>query len=267
VHSMIPGSENFVSRRSRRRIDAPASSHLRLHTVTVDEIAALDPMTYEVVRHRLWSITDEMATRFGACPARPSSPRRTTSILRSTMNAAGSANRLVNTMLAGAVDLAIYWTLQNRAENPGIEDGDMFLCNDPWIGGGLHHPTPRCSRRYSSRAVVCWTSAVAHQPISVDRRRVRCRSRDGRFSESLPTRPSRSCAVRSCSAMWRRLDAALARAAADRPRPARQGGANAVGRRRLLSLIAQYGPCRQVGDEAHDGRCGTTLTRQAAYDA
>ena len=39
---------------------------------------------------------------------------------------------------SGAVDLAIYWTLANRADNPGITRGDMFLCNDPWVGGGLH---------------------------------------------------------------------------------------------------------------------------------
>src|SRR5438874_256539 len=35
---------------------------------------------------------------------------------------------LYNTMLVGAVDLAIYWTLRHRAANPGIAEGDMFLC-------------------------------------------------------------------------------------------------------------------------------------------
>ena len=26
------------------------------------------------------------------------------------------------------------WTLENRSDNPGIADGDMFLANDPWVG-------------------------------------------------------------------------------------------------------------------------------------
>ena len=28
----------------------------------------------------------------------------------------------------------IKWTLEHRSANPGIEDGDVFFTNDPWIG-------------------------------------------------------------------------------------------------------------------------------------
>ncbi|CAM5282224.1 hypothetical protein SANTM175S_03673 [Streptomyces antimycoticus] len=43
-----------------------------------------------------------------------------------------------NTQLVASIGLAIGWILRNRADNPGIEPGDMFLCSDPWVGGGLH---------------------------------------------------------------------------------------------------------------------------------
>ena len=45
---------------SRLRSHRKLPSHLRVHTVSREAIEALDPTTYEVVRHRLWSITDEV---------------------------------------------------------------------------------------------------------------------------------------------------------------------------------------------------------------
>ena len=45
---------------------------------------------------------------------------------------------LYNTELAASLDMAVSWTLRHRAARPGIATGDMFLCNDPWVGGGLH---------------------------------------------------------------------------------------------------------------------------------
>ena len=57
----VPGSERFSSRPidpDTLAAELPAS--LPVHTVTQEQIDALDPLTYEVVRHRLWSVTDEM---------------------------------------------------------------------------------------------------------------------------------------------------------------------------------------------------------------
>ena len=57
----IPGSEVFSSRPTD--LDALARSlppSLPVHTVTQEQIDAVDPLTYEVIRHRLWSVTDEM---------------------------------------------------------------------------------------------------------------------------------------------------------------------------------------------------------------
>ena len=57
----IPGSERFSSRpvEPTEIVDfLPAS--LEVHTVSQEQIDSLNPLTYEVIRHRLWSVTEEM---------------------------------------------------------------------------------------------------------------------------------------------------------------------------------------------------------------
>ena len=56
---------------------------LPVHTVTQEQVDGLDPLTYEVVRHRLWSVTDEMGEALKRMSGSPSSPTPTTSTSRS----------------------------------------------------------------------------------------------------------------------------------------------------------------------------------------
>ena len=57
----IPGSEIFSSRPvDPDELARSLPSSLPTHTVTQEQVDALDPLTYEVIRHRLWSVTDEM---------------------------------------------------------------------------------------------------------------------------------------------------------------------------------------------------------------
>ncbi|GEE00072.1 hypothetical protein nbrc107696_05180 [Gordonia spumicola] len=136
----IPGSEVFSSRPvDPEALSRAVGAKVPLHTVTQEQIDAVDPLTYEVIRHRLWSVTDEM----GEALKRMSGSPIVTDANDFDFAVSDEVGQevqvgLYNTMLVGAVDLAIYWTLQNRSDNPGIVEGDMFLCNDPWVGGGLH---------------------------------------------------------------------------------------------------------------------------------
>ena len=90
-----------------------------MHTVTQEQIDALDPLTYEVIRHRLWSVTDEM----GEALKRMSGSPIVTDANDFDFAIGDELGQevqvgLYNTMLVGAVDLAIYWTLRNRADEP-----------------------------------------------------------------------------------------------------------------------------------------------------
>src|SRR5437868_8059740 len=158
----VAGSEVFTSRpipltELRSRI----SPSLRLHEVNESAVEAIDPLTYEVVRHRIWSITEEM----GATLRKMSGSLSVTEANDFDFAICDEFGQevqvgLYNTILVASMDLAIYWILQHRSENPGIEPGDMFLTNDPWIGGGLHqNDTAIIAPIFWEGELFGWTSA------------------------------------------------------------------------------------------------------------
>jgi N-methylhydantoinase B len=244
---MIPGSERFATRPVDSEVLIRSlPSKLRVHTVSQEMIDSLDPLTYEVVRHRLWSVTDEM----GETLKRMSGSPIVTDANDFDFTINDEAGQLVqvglyNTMLVGAIDLALTWTLQNRAINPGIEEGDMFLANDPWVGGGLHQNDAVVFQPiFHDGALFGWTSAVCHEPdlggsaigsspignIDV-------------FSEALPTPPIK--VMRGGELQHDIVDAWVRRSRV----PMVVGldlrakvGANTIGRLRLKAVIEEYGP-------------------------
>src|SRR5260370_32929431 len=110
----ILGSELYTS----RPID-PAEfvnelpKSLPVHTTPPEASQALDPLTYEVVRHRLWSVTDEM----GEALKRMSGSTIVTAAHDFDCAISDELRQeaqvgLYNTTLVGAVDLATYWSLK-----------------------------------------------------------------------------------------------------------------------------------------------------------
>lgn len=238
----VPGSEVFASRPiDPERFVQELPPTLKVHNVTQEQIDALDPLTYEVIRHRLWSVTDEMGEALKRMSGSP------IVIDANDFDFAISDEigqevqvGLYNTMLVGAVDLAIYWTLKNREVRPG----DMFLCNDPWVGGGLHQADVIVFQPiFHQGSLFGWTSAVCHEPdlggaglgsFSVGATDV--------FSESVPTPPVR--VVRDfqlqddIADLWVRRSRVPLLVGLDLRAKV---GASTVGRERLLAVIAQYG--------------------------
>ncbi|AHH19902.1 putative hydantoin utilization protein B [Nocardia nova SH22a] len=242
----IPGSEGFASR--PEDLDALQRSlppSVPVHTVTQEQIDSLDPLTYEVIRHRLWSVTDEM----GEALKRMSGSPIVTDANDFDFAISDELGQevqvgLYNTMLVGAVDLAIYWTLRNRADNPGITAGDMFLCNDPWVGGGLHQSDVIVYQPvFHEGKLFAWTSAICHEPDlggsglgSFDP------AATDVFSESVPTPPIKVVRdyelQRDVADVWVRRSRVPMLVGLDLRAKI---GANTVGRNRLLAVIEQYG--------------------------
>ncbi|MEU6696398.1 hydantoinase B/oxoprolinase family protein [Pseudonocardia sp. NPDC046786] len=242
----IPGSDVFSSRPvDPDELARSLPSALAVHTVGQDQIDALDPLTYEVVRHRLWSVTDEM----GEALKRMSGSPIVTDANDFDFAISDELGQevqvgLYNTMLVGAVDLAIYWTLRNRADNPGIEAGDMFLCNDPWVGGGLHQNDVIVYQPvFHDGKLFAWTSAVAHQPDlgGVGLGSFSPAAQDV-FSESLPTPPVKVVRggqlQRDVADLWVRRSRVPMLVGLDLRAKI---GANNVGAERLAALVEQYG--------------------------
>jgi N-methylhydantoinase B len=162
----VAGSEEFANRpvspaETRRTV----SDAVRLHDVDAAAVEAVDPLTYEVIRHRLTSITEEM----GEALKRMSGSVVVTDCNdfdAAIMDEVGEVVQvgLYNTQLAASLDMAVNWTLRNRCRRPGIGPGDMFLCNDPWVGGGLHqNDVSLFAPLFVDGEIFCWTGAVAHQ--------------------------------------------------------------------------------------------------------
>ena len=200
-----------------------------------------------MVRHRLWSVTDEM----GEALKRMSGSPIVTDANDFDFAICDELGQevqvgLYNTMLVGAVDLAIYWTLRNRADNPGIAEGDMFLCNDPWVGGGLHQNDVIVFQPvFHDGKLFAWTSAIAHQPDlgGVGLGLVLARGARTCSPSRCPPRRSRWCADGQLQRRRRRrLGAPLAGAHAGRAGPA---GQDRRQQRRppsgCCALIEQYG--------------------------
>lgn len=161
----VAGSDKFVSALTptpelRQRVRG-----VTLHDVSKEDVAELDALTYEVIRHRIAAITEDMGDAL---------KRMSGSVVVTDCNDFGTLildeggdsvqMGLFNTQLAAAVDLAVKWTLENRTASPGIRDGDMFFCNDPWVGGGLHqNDASVLAPLFYDGELFCWTGAVAHQ--------------------------------------------------------------------------------------------------------
>lgn len=226
---------------------ASLPSTLATHTVTQEQVDGLDPLTYAVVRHRLWSVTDETGEalkRMSGSPIVTDANDFDFDFAISDEIGQEVQVGLDNTMLVGAVDLAIHWTLRHRAANPGIAEGDMFLTKDPWVGGGLHqNDTMVFQPVFHDGELFAWTSAICHEPDlgGVGLGSFSPAAQDV-FSESLPTPPVKVVRgfqlQRDVADLWVRRS----------PVPMLVGldlrakvGANNVGRERILALIAQYG--------------------------
>lgn len=242
----IPGSERFESRPADpEQLAASLPDSLPIHSVTQEQIDALDPLTYEVIRHRLWSVTEEM----GEALKRMSGSPIVTDANDFDFAICDELGQevqvgLYNTMLVGAVDLAVYWTLENRAVNPGIREGDMFLCNDPWVGGGLHQNDVIVYQPiFHDGELFAWTSAICHEPDlgGVGLGSFSPAAQDV-FSESLPTPPVK--VVRDfelqddVADLWIRRSRTPMLISLDLRAKI---GANSVGRKRLSEVIDQYG--------------------------
>lgn len=187
----VAGSEKFVQ--TAQPLDLANTPGLPpLHQVSDETVAALDPLTYEVLRHRLVAITDEMGDAI---------KRMSGSVVVTDCNDFGAGIMdevgetvqvgLYNMQLGSSLDMAARWTLANRSVNPGIHPGDQFLLNDPWVGGGLHqNDVTVLAPLFYDGQLFGWTAAVAHQ-VDLGGVSPGSWSVEGRdvFAESIPIPP------------------------------------------------------------------------------
>ena len=105
---------------------------VQLHT---EFNAEIDPVTYQVLRNRFWSINldhSDTIRRVSGSPVIVYMDDFNTALLTETADLLMAGPSIQ--WFAALGDLPIKWTLENRGDNPGIHAGDVFFHNDPWIG-------------------------------------------------------------------------------------------------------------------------------------
>jgi len=126
--------------------------------------AGVDPVTFEVLNHRLLSITEEMGIQYMRCSG---------SNVLITGNDAATAIMLGDGALVsvgpyivtqGNVLPLIVGSTQRLVDaSVGIADGDIFICNDPYLGA-IHHPDfATVSPLFHDGELVAWLGASGHQ--------------------------------------------------------------------------------------------------------
>ncbi len=124
----------------------------------------LDPIDFEVLNHRLSSITEEMGIQYMRCSG---------SNVLITGNDAATAVMMPDGALVcvgpyivtqgNVLPLIVASTVRLCAESVGIRDGDIFICNDPYLGA-IHAPDfATVAPIFHDGELVAWIGASGHQ--------------------------------------------------------------------------------------------------------
>jgi N-methylhydantoinase B len=134
---------------------------LTLHREWTDKI---DPITYEVIRHNLWNINEELGMtiqRISGSPVAMYAFDLNSSIF--TEDGEFVYYGPYQLYMSGVSDVQVKWTLEHRSKNPGIHEDDMFLSNDPWVGAAHQMDVTLLTPVFHEGKLFCWITNVLHQ--------------------------------------------------------------------------------------------------------
>jgi N-methylhydantoinase B len=125
-------------------------------------VKGLDPFLYEVLRHRLWTINVEGALalqRVSGSPLATEAFDMNTAIL----SGAGEVVIVGPYLLTGPMGqgMIVRWILARAAEDP-IEPGDVFLCNDPYVGSAHQNCVTLVAPIHVGPELIAWAGATLH---------------------------------------------------------------------------------------------------------
>ncbi|MBI3801350.1 MAG: hydantoinase B/oxoprolinase family protein [Deltaproteobacteria bacterium] len=134
---------------------------LKRHTRAAEKV---DPVTYEVVRHAMWNINVEHGNTIMKISGSPSCAYGhdfNPCLLDENGDFVFFGPFLQ--YLSSATGSAVKWTMEYRAENPGIHEGDIFLTNDPWIGATHQSDVALVAPVFWEGELFCWVGNTLHQ--------------------------------------------------------------------------------------------------------
>ena len=136
------------------------SPRLRLQTAVEPEI---DPITYEVIRNSLQNINLENGhtiQKLSISPITMINRDFQCAILSETGDVMFLGPYLM--YLGNTLGLMTKWVLENRGDSPGIDDGDVFLNSDPYVGSSHQQDTELTSPVFWEGELFCWVANSVH---------------------------------------------------------------------------------------------------------
>jgi N-methylhydantoinase B len=134
---------------------------LSLHTAYETDV---DPVTYEVLRHRLYSINEEHGATLenvSGSPVAYFAQDFNPTILTATGEVVFQGPYIQ--FFSPIAELQAKWILENRSENPGIEPGDVFISNDTWVGSTHQPDVFFLAPVFREGELFCWVVNTLHQ--------------------------------------------------------------------------------------------------------
>lgn len=128
-----------------------------------DSHGTIDPVTFEVLNHRLLSITEEMGIQYMRCSG--------SNVLITGNDAATAIMQADGALVSvgpyivtqGNVLPLIVESTQRLSGDVGINDGDIFICNDPYLGA-IHQPDfATVAPVFWQEELIGWLGASGHQ--------------------------------------------------------------------------------------------------------
>ena len=140
--------------------DLGIDSSLRLHE---DFDLDIDPITYQVLRSRFWNLNldhSDTVKRVSGSPVIVYTEDFNTSLLTENGDTVLCGPSIQ--YFTGYGDTVVKWTLENRSGNPGIEDGDIYLQNDPYIGTAHQLDVELYAPLFWDGRLFCWVFSNCH---------------------------------------------------------------------------------------------------------
>lgn len=124
----------------------------------------IDTVTYEVLRHRLWTINEEHGQTLENVSGSPVAYfGQDFNPTLMTHDGEVVFNGPYVQLFSPIAELQVKWILENRSDNPGIEPGDVFISNDPWVGSTHQPDVFFVAPIFVDGELFCWIANTLHQ--------------------------------------------------------------------------------------------------------
>lgn len=123
----------------------------------------LDPVTFEILRHKLWAINDEqaMTLKRTSCSNVANDIKDMNCALLTPEGDVFALGTYI-AMHALTMSFIVKDILQEYRTNPGIYPGDMFFCNDPYVGACHQNDVAVLKPIFLKDELIMWAGACLH---------------------------------------------------------------------------------------------------------